>query len=187
MKASSVQYDPRNDYYDLLSVSPRATPQDIQRAYRREAKRVHPDLNPDQSAWATEQFQQLNAAYKVLSDPQQRRTYDALRWAHKPQHKRHETSRQTQSKTPYSGPEWWNIPHDSVSGYHGIRRDRPNTRPASGPTPGAWLHKLGLQRLRPFYASLVNLFSSPYRYILWFLIVTQVALLVIILISFSVA
>jgi len=67
------------DYYDLLNVSPRATPGDIKRAFRALARQYHPDLNPD--ADAQERFKQICAAYDVLSDAERRRKYDRDRGA----------------------------------------------------------------------------------------------------------
>lgn len=61
-------------YYDLLGVTPDATTEEIQRAYRLLALRHHPDVVPDadQTVMAT-----INGAWSVLSDPARRRTYDA--------------------------------------------------------------------------------------------------------------
>ena len=62
-------------FYGLLAVKRTATEADIKTAYRKLAKRWHPDVNRDPDA--TTMFQQLGRAYEVLSDPQQRRRYDA--------------------------------------------------------------------------------------------------------------
>lgn len=63
-----------NDYYADLGVSRDATAEDIKRAYRRAARRLHPDVNPGPEA--EEQFKKLSQAYDVLSDPEKRRSYD---------------------------------------------------------------------------------------------------------------
>ena len=63
-----------DDYYQLLGVSPDATADDIKRAYRRRARELHPDTNPDPVA--ADQFKQVARAYEVLSDPQKRQRYD---------------------------------------------------------------------------------------------------------------
>ena len=63
------------DYYQILSVSRNASEKEIKQAYRRLARKHHPDLNPgDKSAEA--KFKEINAAYEVLSDPEKRKKYD---------------------------------------------------------------------------------------------------------------
>ncbi len=64
-------------YYDLLQVSPTASQEVIQAAYRALARGYHPDLNP--SDVAAQQMLQLNAAYVVLGDPVKRAQYDLRR------------------------------------------------------------------------------------------------------------
>jgi len=64
------------NYYDLLGITPQATDEEIKRAYRKTALRLHPDKNPDPEAAA--QFQAVDKAYKVLIDPKLRSTYDQL-------------------------------------------------------------------------------------------------------------
>ncbi|MCU1433263.1 MAG: Chaperone protein DnaJ [Actinotalea sp.] len=62
--------------YEVLGVSPDADQQEIQRAYRKLARRFHPDVNKDPGA--EERFKELAEAYDVLSDPEQRKRYDAF-------------------------------------------------------------------------------------------------------------
>ncbi len=62
------------DYYALLGVSRDASPEDIKKAYRRLARELHPDVNPDPEH--QERFKQVTAAYEVLSDPEKRQMYD---------------------------------------------------------------------------------------------------------------
>jgi curved DNA-binding protein len=66
---------PRN-FYDALGVGRDATPEEIQRAYRKLARTYHPDVNKDPSA--EERFKEISEAYDVLSDPETRRRYDAF-------------------------------------------------------------------------------------------------------------
>jgi molecular chaperone DnaJ len=63
-----------NDYYADLGVARDASPEDIKRAYRKAARRLHPDVNP--GAEAEEQFKKVSQAYDVLSDAEKRRSYD---------------------------------------------------------------------------------------------------------------
>lgn len=63
------------DYYKALGVSKTATPEEIKKAYRKLALDLHPDRNPD-NATAEAKFKEINEAYGVLSDPQQRASYD---------------------------------------------------------------------------------------------------------------
>jgi molecular chaperone DnaJ len=62
------------DHYNVLGVDASASPDDIKKAYRRLARELHPDVNP--SSDAAEKFKEVTHAYEVLSDPDQRMTYD---------------------------------------------------------------------------------------------------------------
>jgi molecular chaperone DnaJ len=66
------------DFYQLLGVSEKATPEEIKKAYRRLAKKYHPDANPNNTQ-AAEMFKQISEAHGVLSDADKRKKYDMMR------------------------------------------------------------------------------------------------------------
>jgi len=64
------------DYYDVLGVTRSATPEDIQKAYRKLARKFHPDINKTKEA--EDRFKEINEANEVLSDQEKRKKYDTL-------------------------------------------------------------------------------------------------------------
>ena len=71
------------NYYDILGVGKDASPEDIKSAYRKLAKKYHPDIN--KTAEATEKFKEINEAYECLSDPTKKSNYDQFGSASGPQ------------------------------------------------------------------------------------------------------
>ena len=65
----------KKDFYEVLGVSKTASEAEIKKAYRKLAKKYHPDSNPN-DAVAAERFKEINEAYDVLSDPEKKKLYD---------------------------------------------------------------------------------------------------------------
>src|SRR5271170_5161789 len=65
----------RPDYYKTLGVDKKATPEEIKKAYRKLARKYHPDRNPDDDS-AEERFKEISEAHDVLSDPDKRAAFD---------------------------------------------------------------------------------------------------------------
>lgn len=66
----------KRDYYEVLGVQKNATDEELKKAFRKLAKKYHPDANPDNKAEAEAKFKEVNEAYENLSDPQKRKMYD---------------------------------------------------------------------------------------------------------------
>lgn len=66
------------DYYSVLGVPKTATEKEIKAAYRKLARKWHPDANPQKQKEAEEKFKEIQEAYEVLGDPEKRRKYDAI-------------------------------------------------------------------------------------------------------------
>lgn len=85
------------DYYKVLGIDKNASVDDIKKAYRKLARKHHPDLNPNDEA-AKQKFQQLNEANEVLSDPEKRKKYDQYGkdWQHAEEFEKANQQRQQQ-------------------------------------------------------------------------------------------
>ena len=66
----------KRDYYEVLGVDKNVTDDELKKAYRKMAKKYHPDANPDNKEEAEKKFKEVNEAYEVLSDKQKRQMYD---------------------------------------------------------------------------------------------------------------
>ncbi|MCE9538995.1 MAG: J domain-containing protein [Bacteroidetes bacterium] len=86
------------DYYKILGLKKDASVEDIKKAYRKLARKYHPDLNPNNKE-ANKQFQQINEANEVLSDPENRKKYDKYGkdWKHGEEYEKAQQSQRQSS------------------------------------------------------------------------------------------
>ena len=70
----------KKDYYDVLGINRNADEKEIKRAYRKLAKKYHPDINPGDKE-AEQKFKELTEAYNVLSDSEKKKLYDQYGFA----------------------------------------------------------------------------------------------------------
>lgn len=92
------------DYYKALGVGKNASNDDIKKAYRKLARKYHPDINPNDKE-AHKKFQEINEANEVLSDPEKRKKYDEYgeNWKHAEQYEQARQSQQQNQRTGGSG------------------------------------------------------------------------------------
>ena len=92
------------DYYNILSVDKKASEEDIKKAYRKLARKLHPDLNPNDKE-ANKKFQQINEANEVLSDPEKRKKYDQYGkdWQHADQFDQQRQQQRRQGGQQFGG------------------------------------------------------------------------------------
>jgi len=83
------------DYYQVLGVPKTATEKEVKDAYRKLARKHHPDLNPNDPE-ANKKFQQLNEANEVLSDAEKRKKYDKYgeNWQHGEEYEKYQRDQQ---------------------------------------------------------------------------------------------
>ena len=103
------------DYYKVLGIDKSATTADIKKAYRKAARKHHPDLNPNDKE-AEKKFQQINEANEVLSDPKKRKKYDEYGkdWQHADAF---EQAKQSQGN--YGGQTYQEAGRNPFEGYSG--------------------------------------------------------------------
>ncbi|MCX2450274.1 J domain-containing protein [Pedobacter sp. PLR] len=91
------------DYYKILGVDKKASQEDIKKAYRKLARKYHPDLNPNNKE-ANKRFQEINEANEALSDPEKRKKYDEYgeHWKNSDQFEQ-SRSQSRNSGNPFSG------------------------------------------------------------------------------------
>lgn len=106
------------DYYSVLGVPKDASDDAIKKAYRKLARKHHPDLNPNDQE-ANKKFQQINEANEVLSDPEKRKKYDQYGkdWQHADQFE--EAQRQQQSRQAYGQSAGGTSDYDFSDGFGG--------------------------------------------------------------------
>jgi len=92
------------DYYKILGLDKQASEKDIKAAYRKMARKYHPDLNPNDPE-ANKKFQQINEANEVLSDTEKRKKYDKYgeNWQHGEEHEKYAQQQRAQNSNSYSG------------------------------------------------------------------------------------
>lgn len=93
------------DYYKILGVSKNASENDIKKAYRKLARKYHPDLNPNDNK-AEQKFKEINEANEVLSNPENRKKYDEYgeNWKHAEEYeKAKQQQKQYTSQQTYKG------------------------------------------------------------------------------------
>lgn len=92
------------DYYKIMGVSKTATEKEIKTAYRKLARKYHPDLNPDNKE-AEKKFKEINEAYEVLSDPENRKKYDKYGkdWEHGEQYEQAQRQQQQHHQSRQQG------------------------------------------------------------------------------------
>lgn len=127
----------KRDYYEVLGVDKNATDEELKKAYRKLAKKYHPDANPDNKKEAEAKFKEVNEAYETLSDKQKRSMYDRF-GADGPQGFGGGAG---QSGNYYSyttsGFDGFDIDLDDIFSIFGGGRSKRRDRQSNGPTKGA--------------------------------------------------
>ena len=108
------------DYYKVLGVERNATQDDIKKAYRKMARKYHPDLNKDDPN-AKDKFQEINEANEVLSDPEKRKKYDEYgeHWKHADEFKAERDAYQRAQERGGQSAYWYSVNGDDFMGGFG--------------------------------------------------------------------
>ncbi|WP_337287655.1 DnaJ domain-containing protein, partial [Candidatus Methylomirabilis sp.] len=128
----------KRDYYEVLGVRRGATDKEIKQAYRRLARKHHPDVNPNNKA-AEAKFKEITEAHEVLSDPAKRRQYD--QFGHQPFGAGHEATQR-----PGGGQGGFDFSRFDLGGPGGIEDlfsdlfSRRGQEAQAGPSKGEDLH-----------------------------------------------
>ncbi len=108
------------DYYKVLGVERNASQDDIKKAYRKMARKYHPDLNKDDPN-AKDKFQEINEANEVLSDPEKRKKYDEYgeHWKHADEFKAEREAYQKAQEQGGQSAYWYSVNGDDFMGGFG--------------------------------------------------------------------
>jgi curved DNA-binding protein CbpA len=127
-----------SDPYAVLGIPRNATDREVQRAYRRLAKRYHPDLHP--AAETSHQMRRINQAWQILASPRSRARYDAESAPSRSARFGHWSAPSRRSAPASPPPQTWNAPWTPPSPAGGYSRS--GTRPYDDAGPG-WLGVAG--------------------------------------------
>ena len=105
------------DYYKILGVDKNASQDDVKKAFRKLARKYHPDLNPNDPS-AKDKFQEINEANEVLSDPEKRKKYDEYgeHWKHADEFEAQKKARQHAGAGGDGGSYWYSSDGEGFSG-----------------------------------------------------------------------
>ncbi len=126
------------DYYAILGVPKTAAAKDIKSAYRKLARKWHPDANPDNAKAAEEKFKDIQEAYEVLGDTEKRSKYDVLGsdWQRAAQESARQRSAGPQPGAGFGGGATFGE-GSGFSDFFDMFFQNIGKRPTGGPTPGA--------------------------------------------------
>ncbi|SOE21608.1 curved DNA-binding protein [Spirosomataceae bacterium TFI 002] len=117
------------DYYKVLGISKSATEKEIKAAYRKLARKFHPDVNPDNKD-AESKFKEINEANEVLSDPEKRKKYDKFGkdWKHGEEFERARQTQRQSSQQDFGGGDYSDFFESMFGGSGGYSQSRTSPR-----------------------------------------------------------